>query len=238
MHYVAQSARRPRKTKRSPACGSRPRPSCTCNARLFMPRRMSRRQPHPHPRWHRIMRAPVPPAPERAPPRRRPIHQHSISVRRDDLDPARRRRCGRGGFLDHHRRHKPGGHRTDQCAGPVRLAPGEQQRARDPVAPRRRRGLAPTGKALLDDLQLRLGRPTTAPAEFDHLEPLNLRTVLMPIHKDTPHRPARYRKTAFTGGLRIDEDVLAWFRAQGPGYQTRMNAVLRAYVDAQKRGGR
>jgi uncharacterized protein (DUF4415 family) len=39
-------------------------------------------------------------------------------------------------------------------------------------------------------------------------------------------------------GLRIDEDVLAWFRAQGPGYQTRMNAVLRAYVQAQKRGDR
>jgi uncharacterized protein (DUF4415 family) len=39
-------------------------------------------------------------------------------------------------------------------------------------------------------------------------------------------------------GLRIDEDVLAWFRAQGRGYQTRMNAVLRAYVAAQKREGR
>ena len=39
-------------------------------------------------------------------------------------------------------------------------------------------------------------------------------------------------------GLRIDEDVLAWFRAQGPGYQTRMNAVLRAYVEAHRRGGR
>jgi hypothetical protein len=69
------------------------------------------------------------------------------------------------------------------------------------VAPRRRRGLAPTGKALLDDPQLRIGRPTTAPPEFDHLEPLNLRIVLMPIHKDTPHRAARYRKAAVTGGL-------------------------------------
>lgn len=39
-------------------------------------------------------------------------------------------------------------------------------------------------------------------------------------------------------GLRIDEDVLAWFRAQGRGYQTRMNAVLRAYVEAQRRQGR
>ena len=32
---------RPRKTKRSPACGSRPRSCCTCSAGVFMPRRMS-----------------------------------------------------------------------------------------------------------------------------------------------------------------------------------------------------
>lgn len=32
--------------------------------------------------------------------------------------------------------------------------------------------------------------------------------------------------------LRIDADVLAWFKARGPGYQTRMNAVLRAFKDA------
>ena len=31
--------------------------------------------------------------------------------------------------------------------------------------------------------------------------------------------------------LRVDHDVLEWFRAQGPGYQTRMDAVLRAYMD-------
>lgn len=30
--------------------------------------------------------------------------------------------------------------------------------------------------------------------------------------------------------LRIDEDVLAWFKAAGPLYQSRMNAVLRRYV--------
>ncbi len=34
--------------------------------------------------------------------------------------------------------------------------------------------------------------------------------------------------------LRIDQDILAWFRNGGPGYQTRMNAVLRAFVDAQQ----
>jgi len=32
--------------------------------------------------------------------------------------------------------------------------------------------------------------------------------------------------------LRVDHDVLAWFKGQGPGYQTRMNAVLRAFRDA------
>lgn len=37
--------------------------------------------------------------------------------------------------------------------------------------------------------------------------------------------------------LRVDEDVLAWFRSLGPRYQTRMNAVLRSYVThASKRG--
>jgi uncharacterized protein (DUF4415 family) len=32
--------------------------------------------------------------------------------------------------------------------------------------------------------------------------------------------------------LRLDPEVLAWFKAQGKGYQTRMNAVLRAYMKA------
>jgi len=32
--------------------------------------------------------------------------------------------------------------------------------------------------------------------------------------------------------LRLDSDVLAWFKAQGRGYQTRINALLRAYMDA------
>ena len=32
--------------------------------------------------------------------------------------------------------------------------------------------------------------------------------------------------------LRVDADVLAWFKAQGAGYQTRMNAVLRAFKEA------
>ena len=32
--------------------------------------------------------------------------------------------------------------------------------------------------------------------------------------------------------LRLDSNVIAWFRAQGPRYQTRINAVLQSYVKA------
>jgi len=32
--------------------------------------------------------------------------------------------------------------------------------------------------------------------------------------------------------LRVDADVLEWFESQGPGYQTRINAVLRAFKEA------
>jgi len=35
--------------------------------------------------------------------------------------------------------------------------------------------------------------------------------------------------------LRLDADLLAWYRAAGPGWQTRMNAVLRGYMDAQRK---
>ena len=34
--------------------------------------------------------------------------------------------------------------------------------------------------------------------------------------------------------LRVDSDVVEWFRAQGRGYQSRMNALLRAYMDAHR----
>ena len=34
--------------------------------------------------------------------------------------------------------------------------------------------------------------------------------------------------------MRVDQDVLDYFRGTGRGYQTKINAILRAYVDAQK----
>lgn len=40
----------------------------------------------------------------------------------------------------------------------------------------------------------------------------------------------RETKTQLT--IRVDKDVLTWFKSQGRGYQTRINSLLRAYMDA------
>ncbi len=69
------------------------------------------------------------------------------------------------------------------------------------------------------------------------------------IHKaiasdpDARPLPASFWKNAIVSApatkhllsLRLDPDTLAWFKAQGKGYQTRINAVLRAYVKAHTR---
>ena len=39
-------------------------------------------------------------------------------------------------------------------------------------------------------------------------------------------------KTAVT--IRLDRQVVDWFKAKGPGYQTRINALLRAYMETHK----
>lgn len=45
--------------------------------------------------------------------------------------------------------------------------------------------------------------------------------LVMPKAKDSIH-------------LRVDPDVLGWFKEQGKGYQTRMQAVLRAFYEAHR----
>lgn len=34
--------------------------------------------------------------------------------------------------------------------------------------------------------------------------------------------------------IRLDHDVLKWLKSKGKGYQTRINAILRMFMDAQK----
>jgi uncharacterized protein (DUF4415 family) len=35
--------------------------------------------------------------------------------------------------------------------------------------------------------------------------------------------------------LRLDQDLLDWLKRQGPGYQTRINAILRSYMETHRR---
>ena len=50
----------------------------------------------------------------------------------------------------------------------------------------------------------------------------NARVMMPPPNKASVH-------------LRLDADVLDWFRAQGRGHLSRMNAVLRSFMEAHKR---
>ena len=59
---------------------------------------------------------------------------------------------------------------------------------------------------------------------------------LPPDFWDSAHMVIPIPKEAIS--LRVDEDVLAWFRKAGPLYQSRMNAVLRSYVTTMKRSGK
>jgi len=51
------------------------------------------------------------------------------------------------------------------------------------------------------------------------------------VEEENPVHPPRQRLT-----LRLDEDVIKWFRGMGCGYQARMNAVLRYYMVSRRAG--
>ena len=56
----------------------------------------------------------------------------------------------------------------------------------------------------------------------DAIEPVRMDWVTAELPK--PRRKAH-------ASLRLDADMLDWFRAQGRGYQTKINAILRSYFE-------
>lgn len=55
-----------------------------------------------------------------------------------------------------------------------------------------------------------------------------------PLTDDFFRRAVRnpyYRAIKRSTTVRIDADVLAWLKSQGPGYQTRINSLLRAAME-------
>ena len=93
--------------------------------------------------------------------------------------------------------------------------------AKRPVAKRS----SSSARSRTDWAKLKSGTPGKATS--DHPEAEIRHTVRGIVRRGLKPQPA---KAAIS--LRIEQDVLEWFKAQGPGYQTRMNAVLRAYRDA------
>jgi uncharacterized protein (DUF4415 family) len=83
--------------------------------------------------------------------------------------------------------------------------------------------------------RLTRAQPDEAPkpvAEAPALPPAPPAPAVEEIVRDIVRQglPVVPRKAAIS--LRLDAEVLDWFKAQGGGYQTRINAVLRAYMEA------
>ena len=65
-------------------------------------------------------------------------------------------------------------------------------------------------------------------AEIARTSPVELRAIPDDFWQEA-HVVTPVSKQAIS--IRLDTDVIDWFRATGPKYQTRINAVLRSYVD-------
>ncbi len=70
----------------------------------------------------------------------------------------------------------------------------------------------------------RLRRMKDTDIDFSDIPPID-RSVFRKMVIRMPEK-----KSALS--IRLDPSVVAWFRKQGRGYQTRINAVLRSYVEA------
>jgi uncharacterized protein (DUF4415 family) len=68
-------------------------------------------------------------------------------------------------------------------------------------------------------------------AEIERTSPLELRDLPADFWKNVELVDPVIKEAI---SLRVDADVLSWFREQGPRYQSRMNAVLRAYMRAHE----
>ena len=74
-------------------------------------------------------------------------------------------------------------------------------------------------------------------AEFDALTDEDIARAVAddpdaaPIDFDWSQAKVYFPKGKMPMSLRIDPDVLAFFKSTGKGFQTRMNAVLRAYME-------
>lgn len=103
----------------------------------------------------------------------------------------------------------------------------------------------PTSKQSRSTRKTRAERPSRGRAHLARLRKTSERAIQRTSPPELADLPAGFFETAVLVdpvpkqpiSLRVDEDVLAWFKAQGPRYQSRMNGVLRAYMVAMRQRG-
>jgi len=94
-----------------------------------------------------------------------------------------------------------------------------------PIQHERRRGMKHTYTKLKSGTDwARLRGIRDEEIDFSDIPPID-RSLLKRMVVRLPEKKAPV-------SIRLDPGVLAWFRRQGQGYQTHINAVLRSYVEA------
>jgi uncharacterized protein (DUF4415 family) len=86
-------------------------------------------------------------------------------------------------------------------------------------------------------------KPSRGRADFDRLDRVSQEEIQRTSPPELANLPADFWKNAVLVvpeskvpiSLRVDRDVLDWFRQEGPRYQSRMNAVLRSYMEQARR---
>jgi uncharacterized protein (DUF4415 family) len=87
-------------------------------------------------------------------------------------------------------------------------------------------------------------KPSRGRADFDRMDRMSEEEIQRTSPPELANLPADFWKTAVLVvpetkvpiSLRVDRDVLDWFRQEGPRYQSRMNAVLRSYMEQARQG--
>ncbi len=69
-------------------------------------------------------------------------------------------------------------------------------------------------------------------------EEIDLTDIPEVLDWDDAVRGRFFRPVKQAVSLRLDADVLAWFRTRGDKYQTRINRILREYMIQHRRAGR
>lgn len=78
------------------------------------------------------------------------------------------------------------------------------------------------------------------PEELEHFDALKDEDIDTSDIPELGEEFWKNAKVAFPGqkqaiSIRLDDDVLEWFKAQGRGYQSRINAILRSYMEAARK---